>query len=119
MFDGDREIGPAVRDGTAGVRYAITVAFELESGAGARFRELVSTNAKASVAQEPGCLRFDVLVPAGPGAPEVLLYEIYRDRAAFDDHLATEHFLTFDRETRDLVRSKTVMAFSVEENAKP
>jgi quinol monooxygenase YgiN len=73
----------------------------------------------ASVRLEPGCLRFDVLMPADAGAPpRVFLYEIYEDRAAFDLHLASEHFRDFDERSRDLVRGKTVLAFAVEENAK-
>ena len=97
--------------------YGITVNFELEEGAFDTFQRLVSENARESVATEAGCLRFDVLTP--PGGGEVFLYEIYRDRAAFDLHLATPHFRRFDEITRDLVRCKTVVAYSVQENAKP
>jgi (4S)-4-hydroxy-5-phosphonooxypentane-2,3-dione isomerase len=66
---------------------------------------------------EPGCLRFDVLVPADPDAPQVVLYEIYVDRAAFDRHLATRHYLEFDRRTRAMVRQKAVRTFSLGETA--
>jgi len=98
--------------------YAITVAFELAKDAHQRFIELVRVNAAASVALEPHCLRFDVLLPAGEGAPDVLLYEIYVDRAAFDHHLATDHFRAFDSATRDMVRHKSVLEFTAIENAK-
>ena len=46
-------------------------------------------------------------MPAGP--THVFLYEIYRDRAAFDLHLASDHFRQFDQRSRDLVVSKTVV----------
>ncbi len=72
-----------------------------------------------SVEREPGCLRFDVLTPTEDGgAPQVFLYEIYRDRAAFDLHLESEHYKAFDASTRGLVSRKTVQAFNVAENAK-
>lgn len=102
-------------------RFAITVGFELADGAFDTFHRLVSENAALSVEREPGCLRFDVLTPLEPGAGDthVLLYEIYRDRAAFDRHLATSHYLSFDRKTRGIVRKKTVLACAVQENAKP
>lgn len=100
--------------------YVITVVFELEEGAFAAFHPLICENAAQSVSTERGCLRFDVLTPLGAtDAREVVLYEIYADRAAFDLHLAAPHFLSFDAQTRDLVRKKTVAAFSLVENAKP
>lgn len=99
--------------------YAITVLFELEMGATEQFHRLVAENARQSVALEPGCLRFDVLTPTDKArADEVFLYEIYTDQAAFDVHLASAHFKSFDEQTRALVRRKTVHAFAVNENAK-
>jgi (4S)-4-hydroxy-5-phosphonooxypentane-2,3-dione isomerase len=101
-----------------GVAYAITVAFDLMPGTRRRFLSLVKENAASSVKLERGCLRFDVLTPLKSG-PDVLLYEIYTDRAAFDAHLNSDHFLRFDAATRDLVSAKVVTEFEVTENAKP
>lgn len=99
--------------------YAVTVAFELVDGALPEFQRRVSENAATSVEREPGCLRFDVLTPFEPDAsPQVFLYEIYADRAAFDFHLASDHYKSFDETTRDMVRKKTVWFYSVDENAK-
>ena len=88
--------------------YLITVAFEIEPDARGQFISLVTANAKASLDNEPGCLRFDVLLPLSEDNSEILLYEIYRDRAAFEAHLASAHFLSFDAATRSVVRRKTV-----------
>jgi quinol monooxygenase YgiN len=107
---GERRAAPASA-------FAITVTFELEEGTTDLFHRLVAENARQSVALEPGCLRFDVLFPTN-GAREVFLYEIYTDQAAFDVHLASAHFRTFDEETRALIRKKTVNAFTVDQNAK-
>jgi autoinducer 2-degrading protein len=99
--------------------FAITVAFELVEGAFPEFHRLVAENAALSVTLEPDCLRFDVLTPVDAAVPtHVFLYEIYRDRAAFDLHLASDHFREFDQRSRDLVLSKTAVAYQVEENAK-
>jgi autoinducer 2-degrading protein len=99
--------------------YAITVSFELEDGAAEKFHRLVTENARQSVALEQGCLRFDVLFPTnGAVGREVFLYEIYTDQVAFDVHLASAHFKSFDEATRALVRRKTVNAFTVNQNAK-
>lgn len=103
--------------GSSASAYAVTVSFELEQGAVDQFHRLVAENARQSVALELGCIRFDVLFPTAR-AHEVFLYEIYTDRAAFDVHLCSAHFKSFDEQTRALVRRKTVNAFTVDQNAK-
>lgn len=101
-------------------KFAITVSFELVDGAEAEFCRLARENAERSVAMEAGCRRFDVLTPApGSGAQAVLLYEIYEDRDAFAAHVESVHYFQFDQSTRDLVRTKTVLEFTVFENANP
>jgi (4S)-4-hydroxy-5-phosphonooxypentane-2,3-dione isomerase len=92
--------------------FVITVDFTLKSGAMAAFRKLVDKNARDSCADEPGCQRFDVLVPVEPG-DRVFLYEIYDDRAAFDAHLKTRHFDAFNRESEALIISKTVVQYNL------
>jgi len=99
--------------------FAITVIFELVEGGFPEFRRLVAENAAQSVQLEPDCLRFDVLTPADATQPtHVFLYEVYRDRAAFDLHLASDHFRQFDQLSRDLVLNKIVASYAVEENDK-
>lgn len=92
--------------------YVITVEFTLKSGAMAAFRRLMDANARDSCAQEPGCLRFDVLVPKGQD-DRIFLYEIYADRAAFEAHLKSAHFQTFNRESEALVLAKNVAEYSL------
>ena len=58
---------------------------------------------------EPGCRRFDVLEPLDD-PDRILLYEIYDDRKAFDHHVKTPHFATFEAATADMVEKKTVIA---------
>ena len=47
-------------------------------------------DAKCSVRDEPGCHRFDVMIPAGT-TDQLALYEIYDDQAALDAHRQTPH----------------------------
>lgn len=90
--------------------FAVTVAFTLPPSRLSDFLPLILDNAAQSLAREPGCLHFDVCTdPDRPG--EVFLYEVYTDRAAFDAHLATAHFESFDKATRDMVSSKEVRTF--------
>jgi len=89
--------------------FALIVDFRLKAGMREAFRRLIDANARASVAAEPGCRRFDVLEPEAD-ADRLLLYEIYADRAAFEAHLRTPHFAAFDAESGDLVASKSALA---------
>jgi quinol monooxygenase YgiN len=89
--------------------YVVFVDFRLKAGARAAFRDLVEANARASIRQEPDCRRFDVIEPAGR-ADSILLYEIYGDRAAFEAHMRSSHYASFDADSASLVVSKSVVA---------
>ena len=45
------------------IPYVIIVEFEIADGRAADFKKLILENARASLADEPGCRQFDVLVP--------------------------------------------------------
>lgn len=99
-------------------RFAIVVEFRLRPGGVDRFLELLRANAAASVRDEPGCHRFDVLTARdGAARDRITLYEIYEDEAAFDAHLRTPHYAAFKAGTADLVETSTLRRFDVEENA--
>jgi len=87
--------------------FAIIVEFQLKPGTRQEFRRLIDANARASVATETGCKRFDVLEPANE-ADRILLYEIYDDRSALEAHMRTAHFAEFDRASGRLVETKSV-----------
>lgn len=88
-------------------RFSILVRFGIAEENMAAFLPLMLENAAASLRDEPGCERFDVLRPKGE-ADSILLYEIYTDKQAFDAHLASPHFARFDAATTHLVQEKQV-----------
>ena len=92
--------------------FVITVDFKLKPGAMAAFRALIDRNARDSCRDEPGCRRFDVLLPKDE-QNRVFLYEIYDSRTAFDAHLKTQHFDVFNRESAALVISKQVAQYDL------
>ncbi len=55
-----------------------------------RFLATIRDTALRSVRDEPGCLRFDVFKNLAD-ENRYLLYEVYTDEAAFQDHLDTPH----------------------------
>lgn len=82
---------------------AITVIFEIDASDYETFRPAIVKNAEAS-RHEPGCRQFDVCFSAD--RTKCFLYELYDDGAAFDYHLTTSHFHTFDAVAKTLVKSK-------------
>jgi len=94
-------------------RFVITVDFLLHPGALREFLPLMVENANKSHDLEPGCERFDVLLPK-EAADRVLLYEIYTDKAAFGEHLKAAHFLSFDSATKSMIKEKKVAEYVLE-----
>ena len=94
-------------------RFVITVDFEIHAGKLEQFMPLMLDNAEKSRTLEAGCDRFDVLVPDG-GGMHVILYEIYKDPAAFDAHLKTTHFLEFNQHSAPLIKGKSIGRFFIE-----
>ena len=92
--------------------FVITVDFHVKPGRMAGFLPLMRDNARTSLANEPGCRRFDVLLPEG-GAGWLRLYEIYDSEAAFDVHCRTPHFLSFKAATADMVAKVSVERFAL------
>ena len=84
---------------------AVIVDFELVPGKVNEFMPLMQLQAKNSMSREPGCVQFDICTDTS--APDhVFLYEIYEDRAAFDDHLASDHFKEFDAAVAEMISAK-------------
>jgi quinol monooxygenase YgiN len=96
--------------------YVITVEFRLRVGALAAFLPLIMENARCSLTDEPGCRRFDVLVPDG-AEDRIFLYEIYDDERAFEAHCASAHFHAFDHASRHLYEAKNVQRYKLTQNA--
>ena len=88
--------------------FVVMVDFRLKPGTSDRFRKLIEDNARASVRDEPGCSRFDVVVPEGE-PDRILLYEIYDDAHAFEAHMATPHYASFSAAGGDMLASKVIV----------
>jgi (4S)-4-hydroxy-5-phosphonooxypentane-2,3-dione isomerase len=89
--------------------YVILVDFLLKTGSRGKFRRAIDANARSSCTTERGCRRFDVVEPMEE-PDRIILYEIYDDRAAFEEHLKTPHLARFEVASKDLVTKKTVIA---------
>ncbi|MEL7430307.1 MAG: putative quinol monooxygenase [Pseudomonadota bacterium] len=93
------------------MRFVVSVLFEIHPESMNAFLDLVVQNAKASLANEGGCLQFDVCTDdARP--QEVYLYEIYASKEAFGLHLTTDHYKLFDQSIEGMVASKDVKTYA-------
>ena len=92
--------------------YVVTVEFMIKTVSAEVFLVEMLANARASAAMERGCIRFDVCVDPADRR-RVFLYEVYVDRAAFEEHLGAEHFKVFDRTVAPWVESKAVKTWQL------
>ena len=89
---------------------AVCVIFDIKSAHWDAFMPLMQAQADRSLKEEEGCQRFDICT-AMDGLKRVFLYELYNDRAAFDLHLKSPHFLQFDVDASDMIAAKEVSIF--------
>lgn len=85
--------------------FVVIAKIALHPGALAAFLPVAAADARDSLAAEPGCIAFNILVPEDDES-YVVFHEIYRDRAAFDLHLTQPHFHTFERDAEHLMIGK-------------
>ncbi|MEE4166688.1 MAG: putative quinol monooxygenase [Desulfocapsaceae bacterium] len=86
--------------------FVVTVDFLIKEQHVAEFMEAMIKQASHSLNREEGCLQFDVCRDPSD-EKRVFLYEVYRDSEAFDRHLETEHFYSFNKTVSDWTASKT------------
>ena len=68
------------------------------------FMQKLAVNA-AAARNEPGCLTFDVLVDP-QDKTRVMLYEVYKSEAAFQEHQAQAHFKVYVEEAVPLLADR-------------
>jgi (4S)-4-hydroxy-5-phosphonooxypentane-2,3-dione isomerase len=74
--------------------YVLFVRSQLKPEYREQFMKIAKEDARGSNHDEPGCLRFDVLVDE-KDANLIYFYEVYKDQAAFQAHQQTPHFFHY------------------------
>jgi len=81
---------------------------EIDPGQLEAYRALLVEEIEASVANEPGVLMLHAV--AEKERPEqIRILEVYADRAAYEAHLRTPHFLKYKTGTAGMVKSLTLV----------
>ncbi len=64
---------------------AIVVEYEVKPKYREAFETLIREHVKGTLAEEPGCVRFDMMIPR-EDARRIFLCEVYRDEDAYQEH---------------------------------
>lgn len=104
--------------------YTLIVSLQVRPEKRARFLAAITENAAASVRDEPGCLRFDVMEDA-QRPNQFYFYEVYRDADGFAAHKAAPHFAAWRQAAEECVVagsqvntfSDMIVAHTAEESA--
>jgi quinol monooxygenase YgiN len=97
----------AVERGNAMSKIALIVEFETKSESRAAFIDLMRNHAEGTLADEEGCLQFDVLLPT-EGNGRVFLYEVYRDEAALREHTQSPRLAATRERYADMIEGRTI-----------
>lgn len=68
------------------------------------YRAAVNEQIKAAIQNESGVLTL-YAVADGSNPNRIIVFEIYRDRVAYEAHLKAEHFLTYKAKVESIVTS--------------
>jgi len=80
--------------------YVILAPIQIKPEHREEFIKAMLLDARGSVENEPGCVRFDVIQDE-QDLNRIYLYEVYEDRAAFEAHLTMPHLIKWRETVRD------------------
>jgi len=87
---------------------AVALVVEIRTHPGQRdaFLARLRQHRENVLAHEPGCERFDILLPAEDDGGSCFLYELYSDETAFEDHNAAPYFQAYRADTAAMIASR-------------
>ncbi|HKX19526.1 MAG TPA: antibiotic biosynthesis monooxygenase [bacterium] len=105
-FDG-RSSGTKLETPDNGELYVQIAAIEVDPSRLGEYRAAVMTQIKAAIQSEPGVLTLHAVANNDDPAC-IIVFEIYRDREAYEAHLRAAHFLTYKTKVESMVKSLTL-----------
>jgi autoinducer 2-degrading protein len=96
-------------------RLALIVEYETQPGQGAAFEQAMHAHARACLAEEPGCLRFEVLRPLDEQGKVLenrfMANELFNEEVALEAHRKTPRWLRMsDLFKQNLVSRRPVLS---------
>lgn len=96
---------------------AIVAYLTAKSGMEAEFQKQMTAQAKRCLANEPGCLQFDVV--QDPKVPtRFVMLEVYKDDDAIKAHTESQHFKDFRAVSGELLADRKVEVFHMVSDGK-
>jgi autoinducer 2-degrading protein len=96
---------------------AIVAYLTAKPGMEDKFKEAMTAQAKRCLANEPGCLQFDVVQDPKEPARFVML-EVYTDSDAIKAHTDSQHFKDFRGVSAELLADRKVEVFHMVSDGK-
>ncbi|MET4701860.1 autoinducer 2-degrading protein [Constrictibacter sp. MBR-5] len=94
-------------------KVAIAVEFHVKPEHRTAFEAIIREHARLSRETEPGCVRFDVLVPKKDDG-RILLFELYADEKAFQDHSALPRLAETRERYKDMITERRITVCSTD-----
>lgn len=88
-------------------KVAVVVDFTIIPEHVAAFEAAIRDHAAKTLATEPGCERFDVMRPVKTDN-RFMLYELYRDEAAFEEHGKTPRLAALRETYKDWIEARKI-----------
>lgn len=96
---------------------AILAYLTAKPGKEAEFQEKMTAQAKRCLANEPGCLQFDVVQdPSNP--TRFVMLEVYKDEDAIKAHQESQHFKDFRPVVGELLADRRIEIFNMVSDGK-
>ena len=93
-------------------RICLVVDITVKPGTKAQFLEIIGEHASKTLADEEGCLQFEVCDPT-EGENRVFLYEMYADEGALEVHKASPTLARTRARYADVVESRAIHVCNV------
>ncbi|MFQ5990744.1 MAG: putative quinol monooxygenase [Candidatus Methylomirabilales bacterium] len=91
--------------------FALVAELKIQPDKVEAFGRLIDRQAKESVELEKDCHQFDVCQEV-TNSNTFLLYEIYSDKAAFDQHMKLGHTTKFFTEATPMIAGRSIRGFN-------
>lgn len=94
-------------------KIALVVEFQIKSNRREDFLAVMRDHAAGTLADEEGCVQFDILLPQEDDG-RILLYEVYRDEAALEEHRQSPRLARTRASYDDMIETRTINVCTVD-----
>lgn len=94
-------------------KVAVVVEFDVKPDHRPAFEKIIREHARITKETEPGCVRFDVLIPKKEDG-RIMLFELYADDKAFQDHSSAPRLAEVRERYKDMITGRRITLCSTD-----